>query len=213
MNSLELARRLVATLPSDTPGLFNPWADRCSFDLPGNGPQEKLQRLAAHLDCEPGFILCGEAPGYQGCRHSGVAFTSERLLLEGAIPRIQTPAGRLTARRLPYSEPSATIVWKTLKALGLETRTVLWNALQMHPHKPGNFTSNRTPTDTELTLGAPAMRLLVEAFPRAKVVAIGRKAELLLGQMGVATAGQVRHPANGGATAFAEGLRQLANAA
>jgi nucleotidyltransferase/DNA polymerase involved in DNA repair len=53
------------------------------------------------------------------------------------------------------------------------------------------------------------MRLLVEAFPRAKVVAIGRKSELLLERMGVATAGQVRHPANGGATAFAQGMRGL----
>lgn len=209
MSNLVLAKALVATLPRDVPGLFNPWADHCAFDLAGNGPQEKLLRLAAHLDCEPRFILCGEAPGYQGCRHSGVAFTSERLLLEGAIPRIPAPAGRLTARRLPYSEPSATIVWKTLKALGIAEQTVLWNALQMHPHKPGNFASNRTPTDAELMQGAPAMRLLVEAFPHAQVVAIGRKSELLLAQMGVATAGQVRHPANGGATAFAAGLAAL----
>lgn len=57
--------------------------------------------------------------------------------------------------------------------------------------------------------GAPALRLLVEAFPRTKVVAIGRKSEMLLGQMGIATAGQVRHPANGGATAFAQGMRGL----
>lgn len=209
MSNRELAERLVAAVPANQPGLFNPWADRCSFDLPGNGPEEKLQRLAAHLDCEPRFILCGEAPGYQGCRHSGVAFTSERLLLEGAIPRISAPAGRLTARRLPYSEPSATIVWRVLKHLGIEEQTLLWNALQMHPHKPGNFASNRTPTDAETMQGAPAMRLLVEAFPRAKVVAIGRTAEQLLGRMGIAVAGQVRHPANGGATLFTQQLEAL----
>lgn len=209
MTHLALAKALVATLPRGVPGLFNPWADHCDFDLPGNGPQEKLQRLAQHLACEPQFVLCGEAPGYQGCRHSGVAFTSERLLLEGAIPRIPAPSSRLTARRLPYSEPSATIVWKTLKSLGIAERTVLWNALQLHPHKPGKFASNRTPTNAELMQGAPAMRLLSEAFPNAKVVAIGRKSELLLRQMGIATAGQVRHPANGGATAFAQGLAEL----
>ena len=148
--------------------------------------------------------------GYLGMRRSAIAFTSERLLLEGAIPRVPAPTGRLTDRRLPYSEPSATIVWKTLKRLGIAERTILWNALPMHPFKPGAVDSNRTPTDKELMQGAPAMRLLAEAFPRAKVVAVGRKSELLLGQMGVATAGQVRHPANGGATAFAEGLSRLA---
>lgn len=212
MTHLALANALVATLPKGVPGLFNPWADHCPTDLPHNGPEEKLMRLAAHLDCSPHFILCGEAPGYQGCRHSGVAFTSERLLLEGAIPRIPAPAERLTSRRLPWSEPSATIVWKTLKALGIEQEVVLWNALQMHPHRPDEPHSNRTPTDVELMKGAPALRLLVEAFPDAKLVAIGRKSELLLHTMGVQTAGQVRHPANGGATAFAEGLQALANA-
>lgn len=210
MAALDLAQQLVATLPSGLPGLFNPWADVCGEDLPGNEPTAKLQRLAAHLDCVPRFILCGEAPGYQGCRHSGIAFTSERLLLEGAIPRVPAPAGRLTNRHLPFSEPSATIVWRVLKALGIADETILWNALQMHPHKPGNVRSNRTPTDAELAQGAPAVRLLVETFPQAKVVAVGRKAEGLLQQMGVGTAGQVRHPANGGATAFAEGLSQLA---
>lgn len=142
-------------------------------------------------------------------KRAAIAFTSERLLLEGAIPRVSAPTGRLTTRRLPYSEPSATIVWKTLKRLGIAERTVLWNALPLHPFKPNEPESNRTPTDDELMEGAPAMRLLVEAFPRAKVVAIGRKSELLLGQMGVVTAGQVRHPANGGATAFAVGLTAL----
>jgi hypothetical protein len=130
---------------------FNPWADHCGDDLPGNGPQEKLRRLAEHLDCAPRFILCGEAPGYQECRHSGVAFTSERLLLEGAAPRVAVPtASRLTARRLPYSEPSATIVWKTLRRLGLAEQVVLWNALQLHPRQPDDHLTNRTPTDAEL---------------------------------------------------------------
>jgi hypothetical protein len=163
-----------------------------------------------HLACEPEFLVVGEASGYLGMRRSAIAFTSERLLLEGAIPRVSPPAGRLTTRRLPYSEPSATIVWKTLKALGIAERTILWNALPMHPFKPGNFESNRTPTDDELMQGATAMSLLLEAFPRARLVAVGRKSELLLERMGIRPAKQVRHPANGGAIAFAEGLRLLA---
>jgi hypothetical protein len=63
MNKLELARALVGTLPSGRDGLFNPWADHCPHDADGNGPQPKLQRLAQHLDCDPLFILAGEAPG------------------------------------------------------------------------------------------------------------------------------------------------------
>ncbi|PIU17211.1 MAG: hypothetical protein COT19_02035, partial [Gallionellales bacterium CG08_land_8_20_14_0_20_59_87] len=163
---------------------------------------------ALHLACEPEFILAGEAPGYQGCRYSGIAFTSERLLGEGAIPRIPAP-GRLSTRRLPFSEPSATIVWKTLYRLGIAERTILWNAMQLHPHRADSLWSNRTPAPAEIQLGEPALRILIEVFPRAKIVAVGKKAEGLLGAMGVKVAGAVRHPANGGATEFARGLQAL----
>ncbi len=206
---IALARALVETLPSGLSGLFNPWRDHCPHDAPGNGPEQKLARLALHLDCEPEFILTGEAPGYQGCRYSGIAFTSERLLGEGAIPRIPAPGGRLSTRRLPFSEPSATIVWKTLYKLRIAERTILWNAMQLHPYRADNLWSNRTPTPEEIALGAPALRLLAETFPRAKIIAVGKKAEGLLHEMGIATAGAVRHPANGGATEFAAGLQGL----
>jgi uracil-DNA glycosylase len=200
---------LVDTLPAGRSGLFNPWKDRCPHDAEGNGPEARLQRLALHLDCEPEFILTGEAPGYQGCRYSGIAFTSERLLGEGAIPRIAALPERLSTRRLPFSEPSATIVWKTLYRLGIAERTILWNAMQLHPHRRDELWSNRTPTPEEIGLGEPALRMLIEAFPKAKVVAVGKKAEGLLGDMGIKVAGAVRHPANGGATEFASGLESL----
>jgi len=209
MSKLTLAQSLVETLPSGMAGLFNPWRDRCPHDAAGNGPTEKLSRLALHLDCKPEFILAGEAPGYQGCRYSGIAFTSERLLGEGAIPRIPALAGRLSDRRLPFSEPSATIVWKTLYRLGIADRTILWNAMQLHPYRPDNLWSNRTPTPDEIKLGEPALRILIETFPSARIVAVGKKSEGLLREMGIPIAGSVRHPANGGATEFAEGLKEL----
>src|ERR1700675_429954 len=114
MSNNKLAKLLTDKLPSGRPTLFNPWRDHCADCKPCNDPDAKLVRLAAHLDCVPKFILCGEAAGYLGCRHSGIAFTSERLLLEGMIPRISPINDRLTSRRLSYSEPSATIVWGAL---------------------------------------------------------------------------------------------------
>lgn len=202
----KLARRLIKTLPHGVDGLFNPWVDICPEDINGNGPKQKLQRLAEHLDGQPKYILCGEAPGYQGCRHSGIAFTSERLLLEGKIPRVSAPAKRITSRNLPFSEPSATIIWKALYKLGIAEKTILWNALQMHPYKGDDIRSNRTPTPDEIALGEPAIKILLKAFPKAKFVAVGKKAEGLLLDMGVETAGAVRHPANGGATKFFDGM-------
>lgn len=212
MPALELAKRLVDTLPVGNPGLFNPWKESLADDDAINTPEAKLHRLAAHLDCSPRFILCGEAPGYQGCARSGVAFTSERLLLEGAIPRIAALPQRLTSRRLPFSEPSATIVWKTLYQLGIAEVTILWNAVQLHPFLIGNPLSNRTPKDHELMLGTPAMKILSTAFPDAKIVAVGNKARDLIESMGIRTAGAVRHPANGGAKKFSVQLSELAKA-
>lgn len=207
-----LARRLVDTLPSGIPNLFNPWKDHCPDDLPGNGPDAKYERLVQHLDCQPDFIQVGEAIGYAGCRHSGIAFTSERLLIEGAIPRVTQPQGRLTSRDLPFSEPSATIVWKSLYRIDIAERTILWNALQMHPHKPDKPNTNRTPSPAEIALGEPALRMLMEAFPQAKIVAIGKKSAGLLQDMGVIPFATVRHPANGGASKFAAGQSALIGA-
>jgi hypothetical protein len=209
MPNRKLAEQLIDTLPSGLPTLFNPWRDHCVEDESCNGPAAKLDRLASHLACAPEFILCGEAAGYQGCRYSGIAFTSERLLLQGEIPRMAPISQRLTRRSSPYSEPSATIVWNALYQLGIEKRTILWNALQMHPHKPEKNQSNRTPTRAEIQLGKPALQMLIAAFPSAKVVAVGKKAEGLLHSMGVVPAAAVRHPAYGGATLFTQGLELL----
>jgi hypothetical protein len=207
MSNNKLAKTLTDNLQSRST-LFNPWRGRCADDEPCNGPDAKLARLAAHLDCNPKFILCGEAAGYQGCRYSGIAFTSERLLLHGKIPRISQTSHRLTSRALPYSEPSATIVWEALYKFGIQERTILWNALPMHPHKPGKGQSNRTPTSAEIETGKPALQMLVAAFPSAKVVAVGKKAQRALKSMGIPAA-PVRHPAYGGATAFRRGLKRL----
>ena len=209
LQSRSLAERLVSPLPSGCPGLFNPWADTCPDDLEGNGPEEKLDRLGAHLACDPLMILVGEAPGYQGCRHSGIAFTSERLLMENRIPRMAPLPGRLTHRERPFSEPSATIVWKALVSLGIEDRTILWNAVQLHPHPIGETQANRTPTEDELLLGMPSLQMLEEAFPRAWIIAVGKKAEMLLSLAVIPTVATLRHPANGGATLFTRGLRDL----
>lgn len=208
--NMQLAQDLVKTLPIGAIGLFNPWVDRCVHDSEEhNGPEQRLVRLAEHLDCQPKLILVGEAPGYQGCRYSGVAFTSERLVMEGAIPRVEKPGGRLTRRHIPFSELSATIVWKQLHALGVHEKTILWNALQMHPHLEGLPWTNRTPTKTEFTMGQPAMHLLRCAFPQATVVAVGKNAERLLMDTGIVADAVVRHPANWGAKLFVEGLSQV----
>lgn len=158
--------------------------------------------LTVMRDCS----LLGKLLVYQGCRYSGIAFTSERLLLEGAIPRIAPIAHRLSIRKLPFSEPSATIVWKTLYRLGVANDTLLWNAVQLHPFQEGEPWTNRTPTGAELAHGVGALKLLAKSFPNARIVAVGKKAAGVLEMLGIPFHAAVRHPANGGATEFSAGL-------
>jgi hypothetical protein len=100
---------------------------------------------------------------------------------------------RLTSGANPYFERSAKIVWDELYELGIEKRTILWNALPMHPHRLEDPQSNRTPTSAELKIGKLALQKLVEEFPSAKVVAVGRKAEGLLKWMNIPRT-YVHHP-------------------
>ena len=58
-------------------GLFNPWSETCVMDVDDRAHLERRRRLREHLAAQdPAFILVGEAGGYQGCRYSGIAFTS-----------------------------------------------------------------------------------------------------------------------------------------
>lgn len=185
--------------------VFNPWSEvNHHFDDHG-GPLARRERLLQHMDCDAKLILCGEAPGYQGCAWSGIPFTSERLLCEGHIPRIATTS-RLSSRPRPWSEPSATTVWKTLYKLNLAESTVLWNAFPWHPHKPNIEASNRKPTSAEVAAGADILSRFASLYPNARIVAVGQVAADAIQRIGLPLAGAVRHPSYGGATEFADGL-------
>lgn len=192
------------------PGVFNPWRDTCPTERHAPGHIDRQARLRAHLACRPQVLLIGEAPGYQGCRFSGLAFTSERLLGEGAIPRIPaTP--RITTRPLPWSEPSATIVWRMLYELGIAEQTVMWNAFPWHPEGPptarsGGVPTNRTPTEAEISQGKGHLARFLSLFPGTPAVALGNISYDSLRGLGHDVT-KVRHPANGGAPKFREGLR------
>jgi uracil-DNA glycosylase len=193
--------------------VFNPWMHSDPLDVhdpqPGYAQTDRQQRLWRHFNCAPHYLLIGEAPGYQGCHFSGVPFTNEALLLQGVIPRIDRLSKRITTRERPWSEPSATIVWRTLHELRIANDVVMWNAFGWHPHKPGEPMSNRAPTLLELSAGRDVLKAVCDYFAPAKIVAVGRVAEKALKALGITPHAAVRHPSMGGAGAFYEGLRKL----
>lgn len=182
---------------------FNQYGEAGPDDVPG-AAAIRLANLRAYLAERAGAdVVClAEAGGYQGMRWSGIAFTSERDLLRWGSPYAVTCA----ARR--WSEPSGTIVHRVLEELGAERRVILWNTVPTHPHAAGKPLSNRRPTTSEISAGAPlAMRLIELVQPRT-VVAVGRVAESIL-PPGTA---YVRHPANAGGPAFRAGMRAILGA-
>lgn len=192
------------------PGLYNPWSQVCPTETDPEGFRNRRRWLTEHLSCaEAKLLLIGEAPGYQGCRYSGVPFTSERLLLEGAIPRISSLLGhRITIREKPWSEPSATIVWKALHDHQVAETTVLFNAVPWHPEGKAGPHSNRTPNRKEIELGEAFLEQFLKLFPHAFVGAVGRTASGTLNKLGVQHT-MLRHPANGGASMFRAGISEL----
>ncbi len=195
----DLLRDLAAARIGDT---FNQYRESGPDDVDG-APALRLANLHAYLEqrSSADTVCLGEAGGYQGMRWSGIAFTSERDLAGWGAPFRATCATRPRG----WSEPSGTIVHRTLRELDAERRVILWNTVPTHPHRPGEPLSNRRPRAEEIAAGAVFVaRMLAIVRPR-RVVAVGRVAESILGD----AVPYVRHPANGGATAFAEGLAAI----
>jgi uracil-DNA glycosylase len=156
------------------------------------------------------LLLVGEAPGYKGCRVSGVPFTSERQILAGAIPRVSAE-GRMTKTGLSQTEKTATMCWGVLKEFSIGDCVVMWNAFPWHPHEPGNSYSNRKGkkfTPSERALGAVVLRAVLDLFPGVPVVPVGNEARDTLTALEVSALPSIRHPSNAGKPEFRAGLRE-----
>ena len=217
---------------AETPGdsLFNPWFERDHRnDASEDSPAIRRRQLIHYLAIRRGharYLLIAEAAGYQGAHFSGIAMTSERILLghqkqRGILPRHVLPglapertSGsrnsrlRKTVRERGFTEPTATTVWSTLR--GLEVRPldfVLWNAVPWHPHRPNKLRSNRRPTRTEQSASKHHLERFLALYPGARRIAVGNVSQDLLSDYDDVY--PVRHPANGGAREFRAGMAKL----
>lgn len=199
---------LLTSLPG-LPHCYHPYAS-------GDAPRDAVRRANLRLYLEemarlaPTAALVGEAPGIHGCHWSGVPFGGERLLARGLARHDLFGPGKgygwTSGHPKGESEASGSILWGAVDEL--PRPPFVWNAFPLHPFHPGRPASNRTPTPAELAACAHVLPRMLGLFSIEIVVAVGRKAEAVLGELGIAHHA-VRHPANGGATAFREGLRRL----
>lgn len=168
--------------------------------------------LLAMAARRPKTLLVMEAPGYRGCRLTGVPVTSRKVLLEG-LPGLSFFGREAGFRDVAdagfervYGEHSATIVWSTLASLG--ALPLIWNTFPFHPHRAGRPDSNRRPRAKETALGAEFLRSILAIWDFKQVIAVGNVAYTTLRDFNL-DCRKVRHPAHGGKNDFVAGLTAL----
>ena len=191
---------------------------RIEGDLRGNAIRRRnLKRYLEEIDAiGPDTLLVGEAPSHRGGRLTGIAFVSERVMLDGLS--ITSPPGRILGPRYRKAtvaeevstEASATMVWSTIR--NIDPLPMLWNAFPFHPFERGNPRTNRIPDTSELLIGQPFLAALTRLYDFRSIVAIGNQAALSLSRMDVDHE-KVRHPSQGGKQKFVAGMARLSTEA
>lgn len=203
-------RDFIYRLKQANPGqhCVNPYQNGCAAnDVRCHNLKLYLGKLSKR---QPTHLLIGEAPGYRGCRLSGIPFVSPAILTRG-LPACDL-FGLAQGFVLPEdatavtNEASATIMWQTIAAI--KPTPLLWNAFPFHPHKPGHPDSNRSPGQAELAEGIAFLEQIIDMFQQPQLVAIGKKAAQLLSRCQWPHTA-VRHPSHGGKDQFIKGIQAL----
>ncbi len=171
-----------------------------------NAKRSNLERYLSYMYTQgTDTLLVGEAPGYNGCRLTGVPFTSEYIIHYGvAVEKLfGIEQGYKASTKRAKKEQSASSMWNVLEQL--RELPLLWNAFPFHPYQRDNVDSNRKPTVRELEIGRSYLRDLIEIFDIKEVIAIGNVADESLTKMQIDHI-KIRHPSYGGKRVFKEQL-------
>lgn len=186
----------------NTPTTFNPYFGECEDSVKRRGNLKKY--LALMLENKTKIMFVGEAPGYHGCKFTGIAFTCEHSLKTYEFLGRENFETIHDANNLKQ-ERSATIVWEKLSEIG--KYPLLWNIFPFHPHPENNDRTNRTPNSKEVQDGFEYTERLMKIFGinEKDIYSIGRKAERMLKRRGIPTQ-YLRHPARGGKGTFCKNV-------
>jgi uracil-DNA glycosylase len=211
----EFINRLAEIDP--IPSCFNPYHS-------GNESDDQIRRnnlrlyLTTMKKYNPTVLVVGEAPGYRGCHWTGIPISSEKLVLDKShllyshIEGLSVVNEVAMNKRKPYSENTATIMWKFINLYSSDTPPLFWNSFPLHTYKGDNQLSNRAPKDSEISKLSWSLTNMLQMFPSiTEIVALGRKAEKVLESiedLGLNFT-YVRHPSQGGYTECEKGLRKI----
>ena len=188
------------------PDCFNPYTDRDPLHDRPNAPvlrrNNLLFYLEHYLEHKPSEIWLAESGSHTGTRRSGLPLvpTTEVEALNARFATSGFTSPTLTSDRTGMT---AGYVWEA--ALTRPRLPLFWNAVMAHPHRPGAPYRNRPTRRTELTAYQPVLGDVLQLFDPVRILAIGRIAARMLEATGSAHY-YVRHPAQGGAREFREGV-------
>lgn len=222
-------KELRAYTSSHSLNVYNPWRDFDGvYDIGKKAPQIRCDQLENYLRIrvpQAKYIFVAEALGFQGGHFTGIAMTSERILLGHhknikLIPSVAINGSaqrtsncnhvgiKATQSKFGYNEPTATIVWESIIDSKRDIADIIiWNIFPFNPYKVDALT-NRTPSDAELVEGIRYLNLLHNMVKDAKIITIGAKSHKTLSGFGIMHE-SVPHPANGGANDYREQIEKL----
>ncbi|MCY3413909.1 MAG: uracil-DNA glycosylase [Candidatus Heimdallarchaeota archaeon] len=191
------------------PLLFNPYIDTCVDHDVVSASEIRESNLRIYLESiqTTRSILVGEAPGYLGCRRTGLPFTDNHHL-DVVSSLYGLPKFKQATKSGKNNENSALYMWRELK--NLEYPPFVWNLIPLHPFGKESQLSNRTPIKRDFEISKTAITYLLNTGEFDQILAIGRVAEKYLIQLGYSVT-YVRHPSHGGSTIFKNQLKSLLN--
>jgi len=154
-----------------------------------------------------GVLMIGQAPGYNGCRLTGIPFTSGDVVRRAQHLIFKEIGGRIRSHRVA-SEPTATILWEFFG--NDKPVPVLWNAFPFYAHERGEPKEDREPTRSEIEEGKVYLKMVHDVFQPKTLCSLGRIGQRILeGVFPGEEIVYIRHPSYGGKKAFIEGMNRL----
>ena len=152
-------------------------------------------------------LLVGEAPGYRGCKITGIPFTSGNVFERFNHPLLKGLSSQLNLATIE-TESTATIIWEYLTKK--KETPLFWNSFPFHPHPKGNKNKNRAPNSREIESGMQHLKRLYSLYKPEILAGVGHKGfecaskafpkeDILL----------IRHPSFGGKSEFIAGMNKI----
>lgn len=161
-----------------------------------------LERYLAKMQkLNPTVLLVGEAPGYKGCKLTGIPFTSEYQVVhdEFFADGFEVLNGESIDK-----EKSATVVWSVLSQV--KNKPLMWNIYPFHPLAING--RNGKPRSRDIKLGRDILDQLLQMFNIKEIYCLGCKASNAMCYHPLFR-GYIRHPSHGGKNECIVRLREI----